>query len=335
MHRSRWQWLIAVVMLLVGSSAFAEDYSDMARLLNTIKFLNTSVPHCDYPWKPSPPKMDDAACDSHLAAWQAAMAIAKPVDAMVEKLKAKSPQIILIGEDHYASAANYYPTLIHKLKAAMPDLDCLFLEFSPQSKMNIQAMHDGKNHLVRDARVFESKAVIEAANKESIKLVLADKNSRTPGWEWIQGMWIDVNAMLDANIVDRNIGFAEAISSRLQDKSCKRGALIIGKGHLTELFGAHYKTLPQMLKEKQIPTTTITMINTADGFFGHLDQYSWSNCQKNLAPPQEAVGFSVEGPIAEREDSRQFGGRMGDFDFAIVAPPVPYKLQLPADYQKH
>jgi|GEM_PF-3623580 len=334
MRPSRWFLLIAIALISTGLSAHADDRADMIRLINTIKFLNTPGPHCDYPWKPAPPKVDDAACDAHLNAWLEAMTIAKPVDDMVEKLKAKSPQMILIGEDHYASSVNYNPTLIHKLKAAMPELDCLFLEFSPQAKMNIQAMQDGKNSLVRDNRVFEAKPIIEAANKEGIKIILADKNSRTPGWEWIHGMWIDVNANLDMNIVDRNTGFTEAISSRFQDKSCRHGALIIGKSHITEQLG-HYKTLPQMLKEMKISTSAITMISTADGFFGHLDQYSWSNCQRNLAPPSQAVAFPIEGAMTEREDSRQFGGRMGDFDFALVAPPDPYKLQLPADYQQH
>lgn len=334
MRFRRWQEFLIIACITVGTSVYAQDYSDMVRLLRTIQFLNTPGPHCDYPFPKSPVKSDDAACDAHFAVWQSAMAKAEPVDSMLEKLKAKSPQILLIGEDHYASAANYYPTLIHKLKAAMPDLDCLFVEFSPQSKMNVQAMQAGRNDLVRDARIFEEKSVIDAAASNGIKIVFSDRNSRTPGWEWIQGMWIDVNGMFNADLEGRNHGFVASIQSQLDGKSCQKGALIVGKSHITEQTGRHYKTLPQLLKEKKIKTAAITMINTGDGFFGHLDQFSWADCQKNPTPPRDAVAFTIEGPMSEREDSRVFGGRMGDFDFAIVAPPVPYKAHTPPGYQQ-
>ncbi|MGZ6290092.1 MAG: hypothetical protein ACXWQO_18030 [Bdellovibrionota bacterium] len=222
-------------------------------------------------------------------------------DALVATIAKRSPEVVLVGENHSEQNNHYYPVLLKKLRAAMPRLDCVTLEVMESNRVTVQSWTE----LATEAALQG----IPVFKVDGCDISLARKDD----WVCLDG---------------RNLTMARKINGLLESGLCHGILHIGGAQHLQKTQPHGNPDLATRLENFQHRTFRIRLMEPA------TDTYSWDwtetsanrlVCAERAGVIPENFAFLTEGkklaaqvPVYSRNDTFIQSGAWSDFDAALV-----------------
>jgi hypothetical protein len=223
----------------------------------------------------------------------------RPIADLALDLKARTPTVIILGENHGELALNYYPKLFAEVKKALPNLDCIAVEQPPSEYAELfeylNRTHPSEWTDKRPNKYEPNYSSFVGARQLGLKLIAIDSGRRR-GFK-----------------NGRDAAMAEEIDRMILTKECRAIISINGALHLLgHGDGPDRKTLTQNIKEKGHPTYTILLIDP--------NQRKETIFDKNMKP---AYSHILNYNITEwQEDQEDKDGNVNSRNVCSQASPI-------------
>lgn len=176
---------------------------------------------------------------------------------LFSRLALASYKVVILDEVHFQSVNLAYPDVFRKLKAAAPEIDCLYMEYAPGYEPRTRA------DALKDWAYGRPGGLFDTAYELGLKIVYVDAAKAPPrGGPESDG----------ESVARRNPVMAERIASTLDAGACRAGVFIVGKAHgMSSYEGRTEEPVRDLLARRGLAAVSLDMIDRARADCGPND----------------------------------------------------------------
>lgn len=221
------------------------------------------------------------------------------LNTLTQKIAQENPQVIIWGEDHHSPTQAQLPALLEAFKKQMPEIDCVFMEFSESRHTDFERLIKGQQ-LEEWNPILPYGPYVKKAHELGLRILNVDNASIEEG----RGAF-----KIEMNL--RDAVMSTEIAETFKRKVCHQGIFLVGKTHISDGYYKREKTVDKHLHARRIKLTTVNL---------HDSQvYSKQpKCPQHLPAVHKPYAFQ---PAPTRLSYSQMVGEWNAFDYFLVLQP--------------